>query len=135
MQNLIKYRVGIYLYSLSGQPLCSTTRFAEVHPRVQCFDSRDQRQALAARDPTNRGGTVNACPQEKNIAQRCQEGVRFSNNTRPFWASFPKRMLNASGTVFALVLILRAKQLVAFRYTGAIRLTVSPPEFVRIHDH
>ena len=35
-----------------------TLKLAEVHPRIQGFDFRNQRQTCAARRTTNRGGTV-----------------------------------------------------------------------------
>ena len=53
----------------------TTLRFAEVHPRMQCFGFRNQQQVCAARNPTNTGGTVNPC-QGKNTLHRCQEGAR-----------------------------------------------------------
>lgn len=48
---------------------CNALRCTEVHPRMQCFDFRNQWQACAARNPTNTGGAVNPClskPGEKN---------------------------------------------------------------------
>ena len=50
-------------------------RFAEVHPRMQCFGFRNQQKVCAARNPTNTGGTVHPC-QGQNTLHRCQEGAR-----------------------------------------------------------
>jgi len=41
---------------------CNALRCTEVHPRMQCFDFRNQWQACAARNSTNTGGAVNPCP-------------------------------------------------------------------------